>query len=177
MAKCFSLQSTHPWRNILEKKAVVSIAKIIVYNPKDLHKLYSELYFNAEIVHTIYSGNKKKLLFCFYIFEKMMWHIVFHSKAHTHVGLFWKKRLWLVIQKENNTILKTCTIFITSCISMQRSYVQYIFWKQKETPFLFYIFEKMMWQIVSHSKTHTHVGLFWKKRLWLILQRKKVYNS
>ena len=91
-----------------------------------------------------------------------MWHIVSHSKAHTHVGSFWKKN-WLVIQKENNRILKTCTIFITSCISMQRSYVQYIFWNQKETPFLFYIFEKMMWQIVSHSKTHTHVGIFWKK--------------
>ena len=87
-------------------------------------------------------------LFVLYIFEKMMWHIVFHSKAHTHVGLFWKKRLWLVIQKENNTILKP-----------------------KKLPFLFYIFEKLMWQIVSHSKTHTHVELFWKKRLWLVLQK------
>ena len=105
-----------------------------------------------------------------------MWQIVSHCKAHTHVGLFWKKRLWLVIQKENNTILKTCTIFITSCISMQRSYVQYIFWKQKETAFLFYIFKKMMWQIVSHSKAHTHVESFWKKNL-VSNSKRKQYNS
>ena len=68
VAKCISLQSTHPWRNILEKKAVVSIAKIIVYNPKDLHKLYSELYFNAEIVRTIYIlETKRNSLFVLYI--------------------------------------------------------------------------------------------------------------
>ena len=50
---------------------MVSIAKIIVYNPKDLHKLYSELYFNAEIVHTNYSRNKKIApFFVLYIFRK-----------------------------------------------------------------------------------------------------------
>ena len=60
---------------------------------------------------------------------------------------------------------------------MQTSYVQIILETKIYSLFVLYIFEKMMWHIVFHSKAHTHVGLFWKKKAVVSNSKRKQYNS
>ena len=119
---------------------------------------------------------QKDAPFLFYIFKKMMWQNVSRCKAHTHGGIFWKKRLWLVLQREKHTIVKTCTTHIRSSISMQRSYIQYFLETKRNSFFVLYIRKNDVAECFSQQSTHACRTILEKKAVVSIAKR-IVYNS
>ena len=175
VAECFSQQSTHACRTILEKRlwlvlqreksTILKTCTTFILSCISRQRSYTQY-----ILET-----KRNSFFVLYIQKNDVANCFSQQSTHPCRNIL-EKRLWLVLQREKSTILKTCTTFILSCISRQRSYTQYILETKRNSFFVLYIRKNDVAECFSQQSTHACRTILEKKAVVSIAKR-IVYNS